>query len=345
MIDRRRVEQAQHVADRLVVRFDLRPPVDIAALVAEYAAVDDFPWDVQDLDAVLLGLDTGNSHVFLNRNRNRKRIRFTLGHELGHILVPWHVAHELTCDPDAGDTSDEETPSDSSSDPHAASIRVQEIEADAFAARVLVPKRFVDEKAASGMDAMLHALETADVSIPAGMRALAEALDPGYVFALLDDDSRVEHRWRSGTERSGIATVAGLEKGERVNSDLALRTVAEHGRALHYGRIVWWARADIDIDVPTGTGDWKSSLAGILKDIADGPEHASSLATSISAIGGALNGELPGADLSRIAALLRARFLRRTDMDQFTSHPLFEEYLYARARDLHSANRKKLLRS
>jgi Zn-dependent peptidase ImmA (M78 family) len=337
-----RVESAQRLADTIVSRFDITPPVDVAKLVEMHATIHPFPSDVPDLDAVLLGLDSDEKHVFVNTKRQLKRRRFTLAHELGHILLPWHQAHELICESDAEDESDDPDLSHRlpGSDPTSQEIRRQEMEADAFAARTLVPKRFVEAIAEQGVPEMLEALQTADVSIPAGMRALSDTLPAGYVFALLDDLGVVERTWRSSAGRSGVPTILGITRGEPIDKTLALRAMADSGWSYHYGRRIWWARADIDMQVPEGTADWKPLLRTICEDAADGPIEAKRMWGTVCAIGGALLNEVGEVKLNRMAGLLTIRLRRRDNLSRFVEHPLFDEFVAARSRGLWQAARK-----
>lgn len=338
------VEGAQRLADLVVERLDLRPPVDVSALVAQNASIHDLPEDVPELDAVLIGLDSEENHVFVNRHRTSRRQRFTMAHELGHILLPWHQAHELICEADGGEDNDDpgkllRLPG---LDAKSREIRGHELEADAFAARTLVPKRFVDSIAGLVVDEMLQALETADVSTPAGMRSLADCLPAGYVFAMLDDADRVDGMWRSGPPRSGVPTVLGITRGEPIDKDLALRTMADSGLSYHYGRRIWWARADIDLSVAADAAEWKPILRSICNDLNSGDAAAAKrMWDSVCAIGGALVSDVDTVSLSRMAALLVIRLKRRTELDGLVKDPRFGDYVAARAHALFDASRRK----
>lgn len=341
MIDGKRIEFAQRIADKLIESLGLSVPVDIRFLVENYATIHALPDDVPDLDAVLLGLDKEENHVFLNERRSRKRVRFTLAHELGHILLPWHLAHELVCDSDSGDTDEGIFSSHLRKlDPNYKVIAAQEIEADAFAARILVPKVFLQTLLNEPVATMLEKLETADVSPQAGLRALSEALSPGYIFALLDNEDLVDAWWTSGASRQGLASVQGINKGSPIQTSLATRTMVETGRSFHFGRIVWWGRAEVDVEVSPGSSDWRSPMELILRDITESEEELGNFRKSIAGIVGALNSEVKGEPVGRIAVLLITRFKRRIDFDNFVRNQYFGEFVSARARALYAGNLK-----
>lgn len=314
-----------------------------------YASVQDFDFDVPDLDAVLLGLDSDEKHIFLDPSQGSNRRRFTLAHELGHILVPWHLAHDLMCNADSDASPDDEPQSGESrrllsrASAKSREIRKQELEADAFAARALVPISFIQSISQLTVDKMLLNLECAEVSVVAGMRALAESLPAGYVFALLDDDGCVERVWLSGPKRSGVLRPFGLTIGEPVDKDLALLSMSETGWGYHYGHRIWWARAQMDIDVAVEGQDPRAILGELVRDHTDDDASAFDMSQSVSAIGGALVNDVSEATLSRMAGLLATRLKRRVELATFVNDPRFENYVSARAWVLHRRLLKKLL--
>ena len=339
-----RINNAQLLADVIVERFDVHPPVDVARLVENYASITELTRDIPDVDALLLGLDSDHKHVLLNPERKGQRRRFTLAHELGHILIAWHEAHELLCVADSEYDVDEPAISHRlpGADPKSQEIRAQELEADAFAARTLVPKRFVDTISSLPVEEMLLRLETADVSIPAGMRALSESLTPGYVFAMLDNRNFVTKTWHSGQGRTGVPRVGGISRGEAVDKHSAMRTLAESGWAYHYGHRIWWGRADVDVPVPESTDQWKPFLQTICDDLAEGnPAMSRSLYQSVMGICGALVNDIDEASQERVTGLMMIRLKRRQDLDAFVNHPAFEKFVYARALALHRTIRKR----
>lgn len=342
------IAAAQRLADAVVDGFGLTPPVDVESLVLNHAFVENFDFGVPDLDAVLLGLDADEKYVFLDPTKGAKRRRFTLAHELGHILLPWHLAHDLMCNADGeGKTDDEAANSDptgfaSAISTKALEIRKQELEANAFAARVLVPQSFVRSIEELSVPDMLERLEAAAVSAEAGIRALAESLPVGFVFAMLDDNDCVERVWKSGPRRSGMPSPLGLVIGQPVDKDLATLPVRDSGSSFHYGRRIWWSCARMDFDLSPEDGKASDILAAMVEDHTADPASAYSMSQSISGIGGALVSEVDEASIARMAALLAIRLVRRVELSSFVSDPRFDDYVSARARQLHRSLLKRL---
>ncbi|WP_314324215.1 ImmA/IrrE family metallo-endopeptidase [Paenarthrobacter ilicis] len=333
------LQSAQRLADVIVERYNLHPPVDVARLVGQHASVHELARDISDVDALLVGLDSPEKIVFLNPARKGQRRRFTLAHELGHILIGWHQARELLCVTDRDDDEDAERPVRlPGADAKSREMRAQELEADAFAARALVPQRFVDSIAGLEVDQMLSALEAADVSVPAGMRALADSLTPGYVFVLLDNRDLVSRTWYSGQGRTGVPSLPGLFKGKPVDKKMASRVLAESGWSYHYGRKIWWGRAEVDLSPPLVKRDWKPLLAEICSDVSKGDESTyQRLIQTISGVCGSLVNDVDAASRERMAGLLAIRMKRKPDLEEFVVHPSFEDFLFARSDTLYDS--------
>ncbi|SOD73555.1 uncharacterized protein DUF955 [Jatrophihabitans sp. GAS493] len=169
-------------------RHDLSGAFDADALVALYADVTEHEWHF-DCDAVLVGLGTGRPHLYLRRlaASSSRRRRFTLGHELGHLVIPWHLGrtacHAL---------SFEDAPNQSTSGAAGQQIAKQEREATEFASALLVPHDLLIMAAEqSTLQDLFDHLDAYNVSTMAGLLALRNALLPGFVFVF----SNGEERW------------------------------------------------------------------------------------------------------------------------------------------------------
>jgi Zn-dependent peptidase ImmA (M78 family) len=129
---------ARQVANSVVTEFRLSgPPVDVAMIVAarglrlEQSAVP---------GAVSGQLFPVQREVFINtHNRSRARQRFTLAHELGHWELRHHLEEDLPADSQGFEGVYE---SEGSSDGRSP----MEIEANTFAAEVLMPGRWIKKE-------------------------------------------------------------------------------------------------------------------------------------------------------------------------------------------------------
>jgi Zn-dependent peptidase ImmA (M78 family) len=88
---------ARTAAATLVNRLDLHPPVKVHDLVSNYAELEQVNWPGENVDAVMLRRGTEKPMVFYKSHDPRGlRERFTLGHELGHLILPWQIGN-ATC--------------------------------------------------------------------------------------------------------------------------------------------------------------------------------------------------------------------------------------------------------
>jgi hypothetical protein len=156
------------------------------------------------VDALIsLDSDPEQTKVFIRATSNPLRERFTMAHELAHLLLPWHLPRR---DCHVGDGDFEVDSRGITS----------ETEADIFASCVLLPDRWFATLLADhgdDMSAILNQMNSAEISVPAGMLALRRYLLAGWVF----------HRTRTNWT---LATV-----GTRLERTPTLLTLAELARA------------------------------------------------------------------------------------------------------------------
>ena len=114
------------------------PPVDVGAIARDL----DISVNFERLDSDVSGLvlfENGNAKVAINEAHHRNRQRFTLAHEIGHVLL--HVKDKDRVFVDRRFFRNEVSSK--------GELR-EEIEANAFAASLLMPEKFVEEHIDSG---------------------------------------------------------------------------------------------------------------------------------------------------------------------------------------------------
>jgi hypothetical protein len=133
-------------------------------------------------DAVVVRLHQRHQRplVLLQPTGNWQRQRFTLGHELGHLLLPWHLG-TILCAVDTSDLVGEYH------------HRRAESEANRFAAELLVPHGWLQRLIVNARELpeIADAIYEADVTAHVACLQLVRALEPGWVFGILDEDERV----------------------------------------------------------------------------------------------------------------------------------------------------------
>ncbi|MGB3366477.1 MAG: ImmA/IrrE family metallo-endopeptidase, partial [Acidaminobacteraceae bacterium] len=161
-----RKEKVQKIARRILTKHNEKYPVKINEIISKYAEVEyeDYPFDV---DAICVNNEDGYK-VFIKENSvNANRLRFTLAHELGHMVIPWHIG-TISCHIDENI--------------HYEDTSYYEIESDAnyFASELLMPSNAIKEiceKEISLEEKIKEAQEQFEVSIPALLLKMQSVLD------------------------------------------------------------------------------------------------------------------------------------------------------------------------
>lgn len=134
---RARYSKIQSVVDGLLSQHDqFRPPVRIER-IARDLGIEIRSGDLGDVSGLLVR--KGEAAIIgVNSTQMRQRQRFTIAHELGHFLLHEGLEHHV----------DHDYRINFRSDLSSKATNVDEIEANFFAASILMPKQFLDELAA-----------------------------------------------------------------------------------------------------------------------------------------------------------------------------------------------------
>lgn len=323
--------RAERVADELVRRFSLSPPVDLESLVVHYAELeaDDIPGTC---DGLVVGLHAARPRplILLNRGAHEFRQRFTLAHELGHVLLPWHMGENLACSTDRTlfqwDTEAY----------YAASA---EGEANRFAAELLVPSSWLHGRIAELGDEqvapLMEAISAARVSAHVACLRLLKILPAGYVVAVADSGTVLLSGQTPGT---GIYPPRPGDELDRKRLD----RFASHAENVRYGsrQVIWWSfhRPGVSDEVDEDPREPKQVLADLLERHAAGPDEAKSIQLSLSGVIGAANGTAKREGVTDVASLharFRSRFAKVRDLpEEMLDDPDFETWLLKRAIEL-----------
>lgn len=149
--------------------------------------------DTDKFDGLLI-VQNGKGVVAVRRQRSRQRMRFTIGHEIGHFLIPTHLGGKYRFECSRADMGRVRPNQGRLSDVSSAHIR-KEIEANEFAATLLVPQsEFQRERKALGEeDDLAHVkllAEMFDVSREMMARVYVERSD-GDTAIVISKEGRV----------------------------------------------------------------------------------------------------------------------------------------------------------
>jgi hypothetical protein len=309
------------MAARLVERLNLAPPIDVEKLCSSFADLSfkKFPIDIDGL-CLDLKIPGKRPKVWVSRTMPFVRRRFTLAHEIGHIIIPWHRG-TIIDDIEAPQSSEKGRYWD------------MEAEANRFAAELLMPSAWATGLAersehAAGLMHTIH--QIAQVSFPAAFLKTARFGPSGFVGAEVRDGVIVRSLRTPGTH----------------SLPLEVKTLVQHVsmQAAHEPRVVhgtdtayyWWQIRE-ELEDPGGDlPDWRQILNLILTEIP--AEYRPKVRASVNAvIGLAIGREPKGGDVRRIfrrgMEALQNREANNPWVKHVISHPKFADYILARARD------------
>ncbi|MCU0688536.1 MAG: ImmA/IrrE family metallo-endopeptidase [Phycisphaerales bacterium] len=267
-----------------------------------------------EADAYLLYEDEKRRRplVLVSRNKSSNRQRFTLAHELGHLVIPWHIG-ELNYTQNGSKST-------------------MEVEADSFASELLLPSlwiRNVVECQATLEDRIRVAL-TANCSMIATAIAISSAGSPGSVLAI---SSEGVVKWSSIT--SGSIT-ASPPLGSRISNWTATNPSWTIGNIERGTETFWWFRW------PQHTAHTVTRTAKQIFDTIATGKTAKSTAeawTYFCAVTGGLSGKQSSSlgSVDQLYSQFKLRFQQASRVPSWlTSHPRFDGLLSARSKELWS---------
>lgn len=313
----------QRLAQRIVDMSGLEPPIDIRAIINEFADVEEAVLPA-NLDAILIRTASARlrPRIVLNPNPHENRQRFTLSHELAHLRLPWHIG-TVWCHTDWANQADEGI--------HFAT----EDEANWFAASLLMPPSWlrVIANTDAEIDEKFRSTLTADVSPQAAAISLFDVLPPGFAYAIVSSSSQT-------VIQAGKSRNTAVDKMWRNTafSDAFYQGTSNRHFTLECGWacIHLWSFATT-VEMPTFVDGIlsKNVLREIVTEVLRLPEQQAQAQRSISAITGAAFGEYEATSAKQLLAILSQKFIRRDGVVAMCAgHPRFPEYLARRADEL-----------
>lgn len=131
------IRPEEKLAALLIKKHRLKPPFDLLALASLYADVKEIYFPIAG-DGITIGLG-GNAtpSILINSEQVKTRKKFTLAHELGHVIIPWHTGTILSNESDLIQGESE--------------YREMEGEANRFAAELLMPTDWIISECENAM--------------------------------------------------------------------------------------------------------------------------------------------------------------------------------------------------
>ncbi|MEZ5691958.1 MAG: ImmA/IrrE family metallo-endopeptidase [Rickettsiales bacterium] len=130
------IKLAQAVINQLP---DIQLPIPVRDIAMALDIIEIKPINVSGFEGGLITFDDKSSGCILVKENSQQRQRFTIGHELGHYLNPWHIPNssgKFMCNSKDMITSNHK-PADMQ--------QKMEVEANQFAAELLIPSKFMQK--------------------------------------------------------------------------------------------------------------------------------------------------------------------------------------------------------
>jgi len=270
------------------------------------------------MDGLCLGLKRAGKSplVVLNSRKSEQRQRFTLAHELGHVLIPWHIGDIF--DTTARDEYDEQS-----------DYWRTEAEANRFASELLMPSDWVRSLISSPIDppVLVELIsKTAKTSRQSAVYKLASCLPPGFVFAEVSPSGSV----RCGSSAQTPAPLPYSTEAANLTSALPW---ASRSWQPNNGVGIWWWDTNFGGTLISTGADWRELLDQILIGTLPSDE-CNAFKASLNGVLAASHGlDKEGTRESVVNACwqrLHARAQGDGRYSRFLSHPDFVEFLSAR---------------
>ena len=306
----------------------LKPPVNVEALVREFAILEE-DFLPSDYDAVFL--DKSAKHprprVIVKVGQPQTRRLFTLAHELGHIVIPWHNGtHFCRVDAEARLVDD--------------IVRAVESQANRFAAKLLMPAAWVRDlfASANSLDDLVEAVKTAKVSYHAASIRLIQLLPKGFLFVEVNDANTVTRAGGSSETWVLLPSEGSKLIRSEIDSVAAETAIFKSGSS----KIYWWKLHE-KIQHPKSTSQESSAelLKRICIEVFDDDQAAKKAVMSVNGVIGAANGTNLLKGNNDLFTLLKHRFLGRPEIATLIEHKSFNEFLAKRVNELEQRRQKK----
>lgn len=162
--------RARKFAKLIYKREYLKVPVDIKRVLKKYADVEgeDIPFKG---DAICINRENDKPLIIYDYNTIETRVRFTLAHELGHIIIPWHTGM-ISCNTDNVENI------------NPGKYKDMENEANVFSSEILMPTDWLKDKVKmhinEGFEVTINKVaEESQVSFLAAFYAIINVLPSG----------------------------------------------------------------------------------------------------------------------------------------------------------------------
>lgn len=307
----------EKMAARLLARHNLRPPYDLEALASKYATVEQHHFPL-DADGVTIGIGGENKpQILINSNSPETRRKFTLAHELGHIIIPWHTG-TIVSHLGKIEASEE--------------YRRMESEANQFAAELLLPSSWISEKESefSSVENLISSiLDDSGASRDATLIKIFNTVELPIICAGINGEGEIIDYFRSGSSPTSVSLIGRKVDEEKVFSTSKVEECFRLGDRSYQA----WVFSCGEFS-ETDPRPWRDVLNQILEET-----DSKNLLPSINAILPSKYNSNKDKSESELCSLALQAYDGRGRFDAVIAHPLFPQYVIKRIRELIAKNK------
>jgi Zn-dependent peptidase ImmA (M78 family) len=309
------------LAKRIILKHNLSVPFDIENLIKEYAKLSFRKIPVNGVDGVSMHLKTPGkkAHIIVSSELPASRRLFTLAHELGHIVIPWHVG----------------TIVDNVYDNFYNNYyyKMLEQEANRFAAELLMPKHWVMQNFKDLTLAELHKniVHSVGVSSHAAAIRLIQLLQPNIIYTA-EKNNIVLHSGSSALTKASTQSEGDIF--DRRFYELVDEYSCFEAGAINYH---WWKVSSVmNVEIDDDRS-WREILTKICNDTVP-LSQVKAFKLRLNGIMGSVNSSLKlnrnitQYTVESLTANLYYR-LKQPEFTDFISHDDFKLFIKKRAED------------
>lgn len=309
-----RVTTANNLAQLIFDRAGQVIPVDVLGLLESRADLVSANWPFGGVDALVLRRPGVRPTVYYRDLGSSPRLRFTLAHELGHLVLPGHL-RTTYCAP-SGET-----------EPKFVGFG-DEDQADHFASCLLAPTRWIEDLLwdyGADMDSVLRDLTRANMSVAAAMLALRRVLMAGWAFRI---NSQVAPYLSPGTKTTAKVfnryTATDWANLDRISYD--------SGTAAFNDSLVSWWRLSPSARLPRADHDPRSDDELLMSAASAGVVSIADARSRAQWANGVVGGATSKVGRRRAAEIHRTLLYKVENQKlEMTSHPDFRRWLRRKA--------------
>ena len=317
--DRSSVDPEIKAARLLLKRSGLNPPVPVLDLLMGYAEIERATIPAL-IDALIVRQSrSAKPRIILNAVQlNRNRERFTMAHELGHVILPWQTG-TVFCHTDLAVAMNNSLYS-----------RIEE-EANRFAGELLVPMEWARSRLANFPGDLAERCVTlaslAEVSPMVAAFSVSRILPKAAIFITQDHTTLV----------SRFGTVFGDWRSTALSDSLRAEYEAlgaDHSSTTFGPYSIHCFEFASPLILKRTAQSSTEIIGAIVRETAESSRDRDHLLAAVNGIVGSANTRTAASTARDFLLALRARFTGRPKLAPIVAHPRFAEFLAAKASEL-----------